>query len=156
MYEITPENQLLFSKFLKVRDLKKNPTPEFHATSACDIELFLLLYHYFRQIDVNNSLFVTLDQCHPESLHAASGRIMLEEHTSFLPVVAKAIEFYLCDDTMFHVQLWEPTEDRNYKLVWSKDIIPDENAGGGDRRTVCKSNILLPFDSLFAECYMLY
>ena len=73
---------------------------------------------------------------------------MLEERTSFIPMVAKAIEFYLCDDTMFHVQLWEPMEGRKYKLVWSKDIIPDENSGGGYRRTVCKSPIFILFPML--------
>ena len=91
---------------------------------------------YMRQMDINDPLFLTPDECHPESLHAASGRIMLEEHTSFIPMVAQALEFYLCDDTMFYVQLWEPMEGRKYKLVWSKDIIPDENSGGGHRRTV--------------------
>ena len=62
---------------------------------------------------------------------------MMEEHNSFLPMVAKALEFFLCDDTMFYVQLWEPMDGRKYKLVWSKDIIPDGNSGGGYRRVVC-------------------
>ena len=95
-------------------------------------------------------MYLTPDECHPESLHAASGRIMLEERTSFIPMVAKAMEFYLCDDTMFYVQLWEPMEGRKHKLVWSKDIIPDENSGGGYRRTVCESPIFILFSMLLS------
>ena len=78
-------------------------------------------------------------------------------------MVAKAMEFYLCDDTMFHVQLWEPMEGRKYKLVWSKDIIPDENSGGGYRRTVCESliftcilfSMLLPCPEFHLICLLL-
>ena len=123
--------------------VEQNSIPGFHATSMCDIERSLLIRNYLSKIDNNSIIHLTPDECHPESLHAASGRIMLEERTSFIPMVAKAIEFYLCDDTMFHVQLWEPMEGRKYKLVWSKDIIPDENSGGGYRRTVCESPIFI-------------
>ena len=67
-------------------------------------------------------------------------RAALEQHTGFLPLVARAVQFYLCRDAPFHAQLWEPSptpaSGHSFRLVWSKVIIPDINSGGGYRKTV--------------------